>query len=235
MAQNILTVDNNKAISTPVREVLSRAFMWMFGGMILAAIGAFAVSRFEFLRNWAISNPVISLVLLVAWFVFSIGFRPLVKAVPASVGAVLFVIYTLATGIFLTTVINQYTTASLVIAFVATVVLFGSMTLFALVTKMDLRGIRFYLWAAGFAIVVFAVINAVFLRSELLDWLVSLGLLILFTISTGSSIQTIAQMAEENDPKLQDRLVILSAATLFTNFIMIFLRILRLFGQQRKR
>jgi len=109
------------------------------------------------------------------------------------------------------------------------------MTLFALVTKMDLRNIRFYLWAAGFAIVVFAIINVVFLRSQVLDWLISVGLLILFTVSTASSIQTIAQMAEENDPKLKDRLVILSAATLFTNFIMIFLRILRLFGQQRKR
>jgi len=203
--------------------------------MILAALGALAASRFDFLKNWAMSNPVPTLVLLVVWFVFSIGFRPLVKAVPAPVGAVLFVIYILATGIFLTTVINQYTTASLVIAFVATVVLFGSMTLFALVTKMDLRNIRFYLWAAGFAIVVFAIINVVFLRSQVLDWLISVGLLILFTVSTASSIQTIAQMAEENDPKLKDRLVILSAATLFTNFIMIFLRILRLFGQQRKR
>ncbi len=235
MAQNIMTLDGNKEeISAPVREVLSKAFVWMLGGMILAAIGALAVGRFEFLRNWAISNPVISLILLGVWFVFSIGFRPLVKAVPAPVGAVLFVIYTLATGIFLTVVINQYTTASLVIAFVATVVLFGSMTLFALVTKMDLLKTRFYVWAAGFAIVVFAVINAVFFRSELLDWLISLGLLILFTVSTGSSIQTIAQMAEENDPKLRDRLVILSAATLFTNFIMIFLRILRLFGQRKR-
>ncbi len=207
MAQNILTVDNNKAISTPVREVLSRAFMWMFGGMILAAIGAFAVSRFEFLRNWAISNPVISLVLLVAWFVFSIGFRPLVKAVPASVGAVLFVIYTLATGIFLTTVINQYTTASLVIAaFVATVVPWEHDALCP-GQRRCICGIRFYLWAAGFADRRLRRHQRSVLREELLDWLVSLGLLILFTISTGSSIQTIAQMAEENDPKLQDRLV----------------------------
>jgi len=124
MAQGVLNMDSKQGISTPVREVLSKAFVWMLGGMILAALGSLAASRFDFLKNWAMSNPVPTLVLLVVWFVFSIGFRPLVKAVPAPVGAVLFVIYTLETGIFLTTVINQYTTASLVIAFVATVVLF---------------------------------------------------------------------------------------------------------------
>lgn len=234
MAQNIMTMDNTKEISAPVREVLTKAFVWMLGGMILAAIGALAVGRLEFLKNWALSNPVLSLVLIIVWFVFSIGFRPLVKLVPAPVGAVLFVIYTLATGIFLTTVINQYTPASLVIAFAATMVLFGSMTLFALLTKIDLRSIRFYIWAGVSAAILFGVINVLFIRSQMLDWLISLGLLILFTISTASSVQTIAEMAEENDPKLKGRLVVLSAATLFTNFIMIFLRILRLFGQRKR-
>ncbi len=234
MAQNILKLDDTKTISAPAREVLTKAFMWMLGGMILAAIGALAVGRLDFLKDWALSHATLTLALLVVWFVFSIGFRPLVKLMPAPVGAVLFVIYTLATGMFLTAAVNQYTTTSLVIAFLATVVLFGSMTMLAMFTKMDLGKARFYLWAAGFAVIVFSIINVVFLRSEMLDWLISLGLLILFTVSTGSSVQTIVQMAEENDPRLRGRLVILGAATLFTNFIMIFLRILRLFGQRKR-
>ncbi len=33
MAQNILKLDDTKTISAPAREVLTKAFMWMLGGM----------------------------------------------------------------------------------------------------------------------------------------------------------------------------------------------------------
>jgi len=234
MTQGILKMNEQNAVSSPVREVLTKAFLWMFGGMILAAIAAWAIGGLESLKNWVASYPIQSIVMLVVWLGLSIGFKPLVRLVPAPIGAILFVINSLFTGLSLTIVIEQYTTASLVTAFVATVALFGSMTLFALTTKMDLSHTRFFVWAGVVGAVVFSVINALFLRSQMLDWLISLGLLILFTISTASSIQTIRTMAEENDPKLRNRLVIISAATLFTNFVIMFLRILRMFGQRKR-
>lgn len=234
MTQNAATMDNSRAISAPVREVLTKAFTWMLVAMILATIGALAYSRFDFLQNVAMSQPVLTIVLLIAWLIFSIGLGPLVKRVPASIGAVLLMIYALVTGVFLAPVLAQYTTASLALALGATVILFASMTVLALVTKMDLRKPRFFIWAGSFAFIIFGVINALFIRSEALEWLISLGLIVLFSVSVASSVQTVVAMVEETaTAEHRNRLSIVGAAILFTSFLNILLAILRAFGQKR--
>lgn len=234
MAQNVVAMNDTKEISAPVRSVLTKAFTWMLVAMILATIGAVAYSRFEFLRNAAMSEPVLTIVLLIAWLVFSLGLKPLVKAVPAFLGAVLFVIYALVTGVFLAPVLQQYTTASLAIALGATAILFASMTVLALFTKMDLRQPRFFIWAGSFALIIFGVINALFIRSEALEWLISIGLMVLFSVSVASSVQTVVAMVEETTtPELRNRLVIVGAAIFFTSFLNILLAFLRAFGQKR--
>lgn len=79
MAQDVLKVDRASEISGPVREVLTKALAWMFGGMVLAAFGAWAVGGLESLKTLVASYPIQSLVLFGVWLVLTIGFKPLVR------------------------------------------------------------------------------------------------------------------------------------------------------------
>lgn len=76
-------------------------------------------------------------------------------------------------------------------------------------------------------------LSQLFIHSQVVDWAISIGLLILFSASTASAVQNIKAMAEQNDPKLNDRLVIVGAAALFTNFMLLFVRILQAFGKRK--
>ncbi|MFC1466390.1 MAG: Bax inhibitor-1 family protein [Candidatus Brachytrichaceae bacterium NZ_4S206] len=235
MSQNVTALNDSKVISAPVREVLIQAFAWMFGAMILATIGALLSDRLGLVTNLASSGPpVLTIVLFIAWLIFSLGFRPLVQAVPAFIGAILLVIYALGTGVLLAPLLKQYTTASLALAFGATTALFGSMVLLGLFTKMDLRHPRFFIWAGLAALVIFGVINLLFIRSEVLEWLIAFGMIALFSISVASTVQNVAAMVEETtSPERKSRLAIVGAAAFFTSFLNIFLRFLRASGQKR--
>lgn len=82
----------NAKVAGSLLCVGSKALTQCLRRMALATIGAASIDRFDFLKDLAIDNPLISLGLLVVWFVFSIGFQPLAKLTPAPLGAMLFIV-----------------------------------------------------------------------------------------------------------------------------------------------
>ena len=74
----------------------------------------------------------------------------------------------------------------------------------------------------------------IFLRSSGLDWIISLIGVVLFTALTAYDVQRVKRLATESD--LYDdtqvgRLAIISALSLYLDFINLFLYLLRFFGR----
>lgn len=215
------------------RQVITRSFVWMLAGMALAAVSAWWVQTSALIEQWKVSFSAVSIIFLLVWLVLSLGFKPIIKAVPAAVGAVLFVIYALLTGVSLGLIVQQYTQASVVLAFMATVLLFGAMVLLALFTKINFRKLNFYLFAGVIAIVLISLVNWLWFQSFALDWWLALAGIVLFSFTTGSAVQQIEAEAREAAPDKRDRVAIVGAAILFTNFVVLFTRILRATGKAK--
>jgi len=205
----------------------------MFGGMALTTISAFWFTNINGLEQWIVGHQALSLVLVGIWLILSIGFKPLISFIPAPISAILFIVYSIFTGASLAFVVSQYSPASVFFAFLASSILFGVMVLFAFMTKIDLSKTRFLSIAGFVAIFIFTAINYLFFKSPTIDWVISIGAILLFAFSTAEAIQRIKEMAEGNDEKIKNRLVIIGAATLYTSFVSLFLRILRLMGKSK--
>lgn len=217
------------------KALLRNTFVWMTIGLLFTAVVAWFTSESDFLTEFIVEQPVISLVSLIAWVILGLGFGWFVRHVPYIVGVVLFFIYCAFTGFSLSTVVVTYTEATIVSALVSTVALYAIMTLFALVTRVDLTRWWLYIFFAILGMIAATVINSLFFQSESLDFALSLFGVGLFSISTAATVQKIVKMEHELDPKFHDRATIIGAMMLYTNFINLFLRLLELYARSQQK
>lgn len=224
---------SSDAASERVRPVLMLSLLWMVGGMGVAAFTARWATESGVMARWMLGNPWFWVVNLVIWLAISFFFVTLVRRVPAPVGMLLFALYAAWTGMSLSLTLAQYTPASVMQALVATTVLFATMAVFALTTRINLLKYTFYIFAAVIALLIISLLNWFIFRSATFDWWLSLIGVALFSFSTANGVQQIVHMDRVSDPALRMRLSIVGAMILFTNFINMFIRILRLMGQRR--
>jgi FtsH-binding integral membrane protein len=225
---------NTAVGSLESRSVLRQSFVWMTLGLVLTAMIAWFVSQTASLAQIVTAEPVIAIVSLVVWFILGLGFGFIVRRVPFIVGLLLFIAYSAFTGLAFSWIFTAYTEATIAYALASTVGLFVIATVFALVTKIDLTRwwthIIFGILGIGLA----TVLNVLVFQSSQFDLLLSVAGVGLFTISTAATVQKIIALEHELDAGLHDRIAIIGAMMLYTNFINLFLRLLRLYSRARK-
>ena len=111
--------------------------------------------------------------------------------------------------------------------------MFGVMALVGATTKRDLSKMGSILFMALIGLIIASLVN-IFLHSSGLDWIISLIGVVLFTALTAYDVQRVKRLATESD--LYDdtqvgRLAIISALSLYLDFINLFLYLLRFFGR----
>lgn len=130
-------------------------------------------------------------------------------------------------GLFVAIVISAYTTASVISAFSGAVVLFGTMTLYGLVTNRDLDSLGKWLVVGLIAIIIVSVIN-IFIGSSLVSTVVSIVSIFIFMALTAADTQSIRDIV--NTPYARHSDFVLGALSLYLNFINLFLNLLSVVG-----
>ncbi len=230
-----MTSNNITAAQVETREVLKNSFVWMTLGLILTAIVAWLVGQSSSIMDIATARPVTSLVALGVWAILGLGFGWLVRHIPFLVGVILFLLYSAFTGLTLSWIFQVYTDATILYALGSVVGLFVVISLFALLTKIDLTRWWVYILFALLGLLIAGVLNLLLFRSETLNFLFSVAGVIIFSISTGASVQKIAKMEGELAPRLHNRAAIIGAMMLYTNFINLFLRLLEIFARAQSK
>src|SRR3989304_6023089 len=137
-------------------------------------------------------------------------------------------------GFSLSAIFFVYTLGDISAAFLSATALFASMTFVGFVTKADLTKLGTYLFVGLIGLIIAMFINF-FLRSSLLDLIVSLVGVVIFTGLTAYDTQKIVRLSA--DAKLQEqgamlgKIRILGALTLYLDFLNLFLFLLRLLGR----
>ena len=214
-----------------LNAVMRNVYGWMTMGLGITAFVAFLLSATGFYPS-----QIMFFVVIIAQFGLVIGLsRMMPKLSPTNAG-LLFFTYSALTGVTFSIIFLIYPIGSIAAAFLSTAGVFGAMTVVGMTTKTDLSQYSSYFMMGLIGLVIAMVVN-IFLGSGLIDYVISIFGVLLFTALTAYDTQRIANMAA--DPRLSlnpddtMKFSVMAALTLYLDFINLFLFMLRLFGGRR--
>lgn len=221
----------NSVASVYMRQV----YQWMMAGLALTTAVAYGVASSPAIRDAILGNSMVMILLIVAQFGLVIALSAAIHKMSAGTATALFLLYSALTGATLSSIFVIYPIASIANAFLVTTGTFLAMSVYGSVTKRDLTGMGNFLFMGLIGIVIAMVVN-IFLRSGMMDLIIScLGVLI-FTGLTAYDTQKLRRFGEGAplaDGTAVRRGAIMGALTLYLDFINLFLMLLRLFGGNR--
>lgn len=224
-------------LSAVMRQVYTWLAVGLGVGFGVAFVGAGVMGRAIESGNFGLLTtvPLISGILYV---ILAIALYPVVMRSSITVGAILFIIVTGLFGVMLSTTFAalQYTMGekaqtTIIAAFAATAGMFGAMTLIGYTTKTDLSKLGSILMMALIGLIIASLVNLL-LRSPLIYWLVTYAGVLIFCGLTAYDTQWIknnaAQLVAAGDREGAQRLALIGAFHLFSDFVNLFLYILRI-------
>lgn len=215
------------------RSLLRNVYLYMMLAMtVTAGVSWFTLSSglIKSLSSpWILFGAFIVQLLLVG----TLSFALTKLSVPAAFA--LFFGYAALTGFTLSSIFIYYDVADLTMAFVSAAALFLTMSLVGMFTKADLTKLGTYLFIGLIGIIIAMIIN-IFLRSSMMDLVISIIGVIIFTGLTAHDTQKLVKMSR--DPRIQGsegslltKLSIMGALALYLDFLNLFLFLLRIFGR----
>lgn len=224
-------------VSADIRDVRVTAFLtkvygWMFLGLLVTAGTAMAVASSPVLIETLILNRILFWILLLApiGLVFYLSAR--VDKIAPGTAAGLFLLYSGLVGITTSVIFLVYTATSIVSAFVITAGMFGAMAVFGTVTKRSLAGVGQFMFMGLIGLIIASVVN-IFLWNSMLDFVICVVGVIVFTGLTAWDAQRLKQMAVSLPDGRVGSYAVVGALSLYLDFINLFFFILRLIGGRR--
>lgn len=224
----------NQARQSSISSFMYKVYGWMSVGLAvtaglsyyLAATPGFVESMVT--HSWMFFGILIfqlALVMGLSFFIMRMNYA-------TALGC--FLLYAASVGLTMAPIFLIYTTGSIYLTFLSTAGMFGVMCLYGYFTQADLTTAGNISMMALIGIIIASLIN-MFLKSPMMDYVISgIGVLV-FTVLTAYDSQKIKQMAHQlmADEDTRSKIAILGALTMYLDFINLFLFLLRFLGNKR--
>jgi FtsH-binding integral membrane protein len=224
-----------------LRAHMLRVYNYMLSGLVLTGISAWLVAnvapvRALFFQVTPQGGMTLSMLGWVALFaplglVFFLSFR--INKMSVQAAQTTFWGYAALMGVSLAPFLLLYTGASVAQVFFITAAMFGGMSLWGYTTKRDLTGFGSFLFMGLIGIIIASLVG-MFFQSSMLQFIISVAGVLIFTGLTAYDTQTIKEMYSPNmDGTLAGRGAIMGALSLYLDFINLFIMLMRLMGDRR--
>lgn len=208
---------------------LSGVMAWWFGhspelmAKLYTVDFAAGTSKLNIL-GWAVMLAPLGLVLAMSG---------LVNRVSGQVLLLMFIAYSVISGISLSFIFLAYTETAIARVFFMAAGLFGVMAFAGYTTKTDLTKLGSILFIGLIGIIVASLIN-MFIGSSTMDYIISILGVIIFTGLTAYDMQKLKHIGEQiaTGTEAAQKMALMGALTLYLDFINLFLMLLRLFGRR---
>ncbi len=220
------------AVAIP--SFLARVYAWMTAGLLTTALAAFATLSSPALLRAIVGNRALFFGLMIAELGLVVWLSGLVGRLSSTAAGAVFLLYSALNGLTLSIVFLAFTSASIVSTFVVTAGMFGAMSVYGLVTKRELNGLGSFAFMGLIGVVLASVVN-IFLKNDMLGFVVSCAGVIVFTALTAYDTRKLRAMAMAVDGTSEEgrRGAVSGALALYLDFINLFLMLLNLFGRRR--
>ncbi len=215
-----------------VTAFLRKVYGWMFLALAFTSVVAFVTASSPAILNVVVGNRLVFYVLIFAelGLVWYISARA-TQLDPATAGGLL-LLYSGLNGLTLSVILLVYTGGSIANAFLTASVMFGALAVYGTVTRRSLAGVGQFAFMGLIGIIIASVIGF-FWQNDLLQFVISICGVIVFTGLTMYDAQRLKAMALQTDGPRVGSFAIVGALSLYLDFINLFLMILRLFGKRR--
>lgn len=218
-------------VTPMVSKVMRKTFGWMTMCLLITALTAMGVVNSGLFYQIASSGAMWLLIIAELVLVFVLSAR--INKMSVTTATLMLIVYSALNGVTLSFIFLAYSLGSIAKTFFITTGMFGVMALVGATTKRDLSKMGSILFMALIGLIIASLVN-IFLHSSGLDWIISLIGVVLFTALTAYDVQRVKRLATESD--LYDdtqvgRLAVISALSLYLDFINLFLYLLRFFGR----
>jgi FtsH-binding integral membrane protein len=238
---------NSSGVSTDAvasKTFMSSVFGWMFGALAITALMSYAFGNipelmdmlYKFKGGRIIGFHTLGVVFMIAPIILVLVMNMAFERLSffALVGC--FILFSLVFGASLSTIFFRYNMPTIGITFVIAAGMFGIMSVMGYITKADLTSFGAILRMALFGMIIAMVVNF-FMKSEMMQYVISLIGVAVFTGLTAYDVQKLKQIgagitySNESAAKLS----IMGAMTLYLDFINLFMFLLRLMGGGNRR
>tara|TARA_R110002012_G_scaffold36818_3_gene103800 strand:+ start:978 stop:1700 length:723 start_codon:yes stop_codon:yes gene_type:complete len=191
--------------------------------MLAVSSPAFAQLIFTPPLNWVIMLAPLGMVFFLA---------ARIQSMAASTARMTFYIYAGVMGLSLASIFFVFTGESIVRVFFITAASFAGLSLYGYTTKKSLSGMGSFLFMGLIGILIASVVN-IFMASTMLQFMISVGGVLVFAGLTAYDTQNIKNMYIESDGhEVATKKSIMGALKLYLDFLNMFLFMLQLFGNR---
>lgn len=213
------------------KKTIARTFIYMFGVLIISMLSAIWTIDSGFFMT-VYSSKAVFYGFIIGELAIVVVAEIVMEKKNTILSAILLLAYSVVNGITLSSILLLYDITSVITFFGMSALIFGIMAVFGIATKKDLTTIGQIGMMGLVAVVILLLANTFFLKNSVLDLVVTIVGLALFIGLTAYDTQKIKEMARNNTQESINVLAMFGALTLYLDFIGIFLKLLRLFGDK---
>lgn len=225
--------DREIALSSAFPVLMRKVYLWMTLALVITGITAYGVATTPSLLQAVFSSKLVFFGIIIAEFALVIGLSAAINRLSLTMATLMFVAYSVLTGVMLSSIFVAFTMSSIAYVFFITAGTFAAMAFVGYTTKKDLSSMGRFLFMALIGLIIATIVN-LFVASSSLDLIISYAGVLIFSGLTAYDTQKIKEMLYQADDagETMQKVALLGALTLYLDFINLFLYLLKIFGKK---
>lgn len=230
-------IDQHSGYSKAVtRDFFKNVYSYMFAALAISGSVAYVAGNEAFFTEYFITPTGISPLFYVVAFA-PVGLGLLIQSayrrLSLAVLMVLFIAYSALMGLSLSTIFLVYAMPSIVSTFFVTAGAFAGMAILGYTTKTDLTKFGSLLYMVFIGIFIAGIVN-IFMKSDMMGFIIAVIGVFVFTGLTAYYMQTLKNVSQDNSLSELDRskLSLIGGLQLYILFVNLFLSLLRILGNR---
>lgn len=211
-------------------KFFTKVYAWMFIGLLVSGGTAYFTANNMSMFRFVSGNFGFILILEL---IVVILFNALRRKVSPMVAKIMFLVYSIISGLTLSTVFIVYKLGSVGMVFLSAALMFALLAIYGHITKKDLSSFGKMLMFALLAIIIMSIIN-MFVNNPGISLFLSIVSILTFLGLTAYDINNLKAIYSyySSDGEELSKAAIYGALDLYLDFINIFLELLNLFGKR---
>lgn len=220
-----------------LRSHFQRVYNTMSLGLVVTGLTAYVVASSPSLYQFFYAGIMHWIVMLAPFGILLFGFTPgRIEKMSVQGLTALFAGFSAIFGVSLAYIFLLYTGESIVRVFFITAAMFAGTSIYGYTTKKDLSGLGGLMVMGLIGIIVASLVN-IFMKSEMVHFVISIIGVVVFTGLTAWDTQRIKETyyggSGSAAAQANAKMAVMGALSLYLNFINLFLMLLRLMGDRR--
>jgi FtsH-binding integral membrane protein len=229
-----LLFSSPEQIARDQQRFITKVYGWMASALAITGIVALWIATSDNMTQFIFGNRGIFIFLLIGQLLLVGSLAGWINKMSSQVATIIFVAYSVLTGVVFSSLFLIYTAGSLASTFLITGGMFAVMSIYGWTTGKDLTNFGSLLFMLLIGLIIASIVN-IFLGSTMLYWISTYVGIFIFTGLVAYDTQKIKNMGAyvQEGTEEHRKGAIVGALSLYLDFINLFLMLLRIFGSRR--